>query len=199
MAQPGDWSTWRAQVDPAGYDERFRRLAATGQNPHGEADLVESFGPATVLDAGCGTGRVAIELAHRGIEVVGTDLDDDMLAQARANAPELTWIAGDLADLDLVDAAGTRRTFDVVVLAGNVIPYVDASRRPAAVAACARHVRATGRLVAGFSLRDGWPTLGAYDDWCNAAGLTLEHRWSTWDREPYADGPYAVSVHHPTP
>ena len=31
-----------------------------------------------------------------------------------------------------------------------------------------------------------------------AAGLALAERWSTWDREPYEGGGYAVSVHRPT-
>lgn len=186
---PQDWDRWRRQVDLADYDERWRRMAEAGVDPHGEATLVCSFEPTTVLDAGCGTGRVAIELARRGLDVVGTDLDPDMIAAARAKAPELTWVHTDLADLRLDNG------FDVVVLAGNVVPYVAAPRRPQAVAACARHLNDGGRLVAGFQLRAGWPTLAGYDSWCADAGLTLENRWATWDREPYTDGDYAVSVH----
>jgi hypothetical protein len=35
-----------------------------------------------------------------------------------------------------------------------------------------------------------------YDRWCESAGLTLEARYATWDRQPSADSdPYAVSVH----
>ena len=57
----------------------------------------------SVLDAGCGTGRVAIELSRRGHDVVGVDVDEAMLEAARAKAPDLTWVQGDLADpgLDL--------------------------------------------------------------------------------------------------
>jgi ubiquinone/menaquinone biosynthesis C-methylase UbiE len=57
-----------------------------------------------VLDAGCGTGRVAIELARRGIEIVGVDIDPGMLGSARRKAPELTWIEADLATVTV----GTR-------------------------------------------------------------------------------------------
>ncbi len=53
------------------YQRRFDRLAACGSDVHGEAALVRAYDPATVLDAGCGTGRVAIELARHGVEVVG--------------------------------------------------------------------------------------------------------------------------------
>src|SRR5690242_14604202 len=79
------------------YDAPYAARAAAGENIHGEADLVESFGPRTVLDAGCGTGRVAVELARRGIAVVGVDLDPQMLATARRKAPNLEWHLADLA------------------------------------------------------------------------------------------------------
>ena len=187
MVLPDDWSRWRDQVDLDSYDARWARMAEAGENPHGEADLVGRYGPSSVLDGGCGTGRVGIELARRGIAVLGVDADPDMIAAARAKAPELEWVAVDLADLDRPEH------FDVVVLAGNVVPYVAVERRPAAVAACARHLAPGGRLIAGFQLQDGWPTLADYDGWCE--GLECEDRWSTWDGEPYAGGPYAVSVH----
>jgi SAM-dependent methyltransferase len=186
---PGDWSRWRDQVDLDGYDERWRRMAAAGENPHGEADLVASYRPASVLDGGCGTGRVGIELARRGIAVLGVDADPDMIASARAKAPDLEWSVQDLADLERPER------FDVVALAGNVVPYVAAGRRAAAVTACARHLAPGGRLVAGFQLQPDWPTLADYDGWCAAAGLEPEDRFATWDREPYSDGTYAVSVH----
>jgi len=186
---PDDWSRWREQVDIARYDERWRQLAAAGEDPHGEADLVASYRPASVLDGGCGTGRVGVELARRGIAVLGVDADADMVAAAVAKAPHLEWVAADLADL------ARPERFDVVVLAGNVVPYVEPDRRAAAVAACVGHLVPGGRLVAGFQLRAGWPTLGDYDRWCAAAGLEPEDRYATWQREPYAGGDYAVSVH----
>ena len=48
----------------ASYAERFRRLAASGADVHGEAAFAASLvpAPARVLDAGCGTGRVAVRL-----------------------------------------------------------------------------------------------------------------------------------------
>src|SRR3954468_2971315 len=85
--------------DGAEYQARFDTLAARGVDVHGEATFVRSFGPATVLDAGCGTGRVAIELARHGIEVVGVDVDRSMLDEARRRAPTLTWRQADLTAL----------------------------------------------------------------------------------------------------
>jgi SAM-dependent methyltransferase len=188
------WRQWRGQLNPADYDERWRRLKAAGVDPHGEANFVFSYGPRSVLDGGCGTGRVAIELARRGLDVVGTDLDPDMIGIARVKAPELTWVQADLSELDLP----TR--FDAIVLSGNVIPYVARDRRAAAVIACARHLAAGGRLIAGFQLQPSWPTLADYDGWCENAGLDLEARYATWDRDPpTASSSYAVSVHRRRP
>ncbi|TQM13583.1 class I SAM-dependent methyltransferase [Pseudonocardia kunmingensis] len=186
---PDDWQAWRAQTAPARYDEWFRKLAETGRNVHGEADLVASYGPATVLDAGCGTGRVGIELHRRGIAVLGVDADPEMIAAAREKAPELEWVTADLADLDRPER------FDVVVLAGNVVPYVAPERRAAAVAACVAHLAPGGRLLAGFPLRPDWPSLEDYDRWCEAAGAVPEDRFATWEREPYTGGDYVVAVH----
>ena len=168
------------------YQRRFDELAAAGQDVHGEASFVAAYDPATVLDAGCGSGRVAIELARRGIEVVGADRDASMLATARQRGPALTWVESDLAELDL------GRTFDVVVMAGNVPVFTAPGTHAALVAGCARHVG--GVLVAGFQLDRGYG-IDDYDAHCAAAGLVLVERFATWDRQPFAGGDYAVSVH----
>jgi SAM-dependent methyltransferase len=185
-------TTW----DGDAYQRKFDQLAASGENVHGEVDLVMTYEPASVLDAGCGTGRVAIELANRGVDVVGADLAPDMLATARERAPHLSWVEADLTTLDLGD------TFDVVVMAGNVMLFV--ADRAATVASCGRHLRGGGHLIAGFQVvelvtpsghhRPGCD-LASYDQWCAEAGLQLVDRFATWDRQPYEGGGYAVSVH----
>jgi SAM-dependent methyltransferase len=173
------------------YQERFDRLAADGAAVHGEADLVARRGPRSVLDAGCGTGRVAVELARRGIEVVGVDLDESMLATARRTAPELTWVAMGLDD----PAFDLGRTFDVVVMAGNVPLFTPPGTHAAVVAGCARHVSDGGLLISGFSLGRGYE-VADLDEHASAAGLTLHERFSTWNEDPWTpDADYAVSVH----
>mgnify|MGYP001578897250 CR=1 FL=1 len=173
--------------DGDGYQKHFDDLAASGVEVHGEVDFVMRYAPSSVLDAGCGSGRVGIELARRGVEVVGADVDASMLATARARAPHIDWVASDLAALDL------GRAFDVVVMAGNVPLFTPPGTEAALVAGVARHV---GRLlIAGFSLGRGY-TLEDYDAHCAAAGLVLEARYATWDADPFpGDGTYAVSVH----
>ncbi|MDQ3106445.1 MAG: class I SAM-dependent methyltransferase [Actinomycetota bacterium] len=176
--------TW----DGDDYQRRFDALAATGKDVHGEATFVRAFEPATVLDAGCGTGRVAIELARHGVDVVGADADASMLATARQAAPDLTWVECDLVDLDL------RCTFDVVVLAGNVPLFTPPGTEGALVAGCARHVAAGGLLIVGFQLGRGYE-VDVHDEHCAAAGLELQERFATWDRLPFTGSGYAVSVH----
>ena len=185
---------WRHSRVPRGaaYDRRFEELAAAGVDVHGEAALVGSYRPGMVLDAGCGTGRVAIELHRRGHEVVGVDVDDSMLDAARTKEPGLVWVQGDLADPTL-DFGGT---FDVVVLAGNVLIFVEPGTEEQVIANVTRWLAPGGRLVAGYSLRPGGFGPAEHDRVAGRAGLALEDRWATWGRAPFSPGgPYAVSVH----
>jgi SAM-dependent methyltransferase len=185
---------WMSGDAPRGarYDRRFEDLAASGADMHGEASFVESFDPGSVLDAGCGTGRVAIELRRRGRDVVGVDMDPGMLEAARQKAPELVWIEGDLGDTTL--AIGRR--FDVVVMAGNVLIFVTPGTEGKVVSNMAAHLAPGGRLVAGYSLTPGGFSVERHDELAVRSGLTLEERWSTWDRQPFdRTSTYAVSVH----
>ena len=172
------------------YDEPYERKAIAGENVHGEADFVMELKPRSVLDGGCGTGRVARELARRGVATVGVDLDETMLATARRKAPSLEWHCADLAAIVL------GRTFDVIVMAGNVMIYVTPGTEGAVLANLERHLAPEGAVVTGFSLRDGQLTPAEYDRIATGAGLSLAERWSTWDRDPWRPGAdYQVSVH----
>jgi SAM-dependent methyltransferase len=174
------------------YDARFARLASEGRYLHGEADFVESLSGdvnARVLDAGCGTGRVAIELHRRGFDVVGVDVSPDMLDTARSKASHLTWILGDLSSDDLPSAH-----FDVALAAGNVMIFLEPGTEGAVVANLARSLVPGGALVAGFQLGRQLP-LERYDALAAAAGLRLDARFATWERAAYDGVDYAVSVH----
>lgn len=178
-----------APLDGERYQARFDALAAEGTDVHGEADLVTRRSPASVLDVGCGTGRVAVELARRGVEVVGVDADASMLAVARERGPSITWIEADMTGLDLA------RRFDLVLMAGNVPLFTPPGTEARLVARCAAHVEPGGLLVAGFQLGRGYG-LDAYDADAAAAGLALEARFATWDEAPFEEGgDYAVSLH----
>jgi SAM-dependent methyltransferase len=199
-------SRWaRLSGTPTGeeYAERFAALARSGADVHGEAAFCAGLLPrgARVLDAGCGTGRVAIRLHELGYSCVGTDVDGSMLAVARAQAPESPWHRADLTSLTADDLGGVSG-FDLVVLAGNVVPLLGEGTLGATMRCLADLLADGGLLVAGFGLDDahlpkGCPVTGLeeYDAACLAAGLELRERYSTWDREPFTDGAgYALSL-----
>jgi SAM-dependent methyltransferase len=187
--QQNRWLASRT-VSGSEYDRTYEQRAAACEDVHGEASFIEALGPRSVLDAGCGTGRVGRELARRGIDVVGVDIDPEMLHTARDKAPQLDWRLGDLATIDL------GRTFDCAVMAGNVMIFVTPGTEAAVVANMARHLAPNGLLVAGFQLMAGRLSLSAYDRLTEEAGLTFAERWSTWNRDPWsAASTYAVSVH----
>ncbi len=182
MSDPVAW-------DGDAYQRRFDDLAAAGVDVHGEAGFVAGLGPTSVLDAGCGSGRVAVELSRRGIPVVGVDRDASMIAAARRLGPGLEFVIADVATVDL------GRTFALVVMAGDVPLFTPPGNRAALVAGCARHLEDGGVLVAGFQ-QDGRYPVTAYDEDCRAAGLLPDGRWATWSGEPFTpDATYAVSLH----
>ena len=185
------WAQWRSEIPLEEYHVRWARMEAVGRAAHGEADLLGSYGPSSVLDAGCGMGRVAIELAKRGFDVDGADLDEELLAYARADAPHVAWFHADLATFAFP------RSYELIAMPGNVMLFCRAEVRAAIVANLARHLLPGGRLVAGFSLerRPDAITLAEYDTAAEAAGLALDERFATWERAPYEGGDYAVSVH----
>jgi SAM-dependent methyltransferase len=203
MTQPGEhvspqWARWRAAVSLEEYAERWHRLEAEGCARHGEADLIEPLARAitpvgetpSVLDAGCGMGRLAVELHRRGLEVEGVDLDADMIAYARAESTEIAWHVADLAAFDL------DRTFRVVVMAGNVPVFCRREDLPGLVRCTAAHVQPGGAHVTGFSLvmEGSGVTLDEWTRLCADAGLVTERVLATWEGAPYAGGEYAVVI-----
>src|SRR5438874_7037834 len=81
-------------VMTAGLHHRWRARAA---------DLA-AVGPGSrALDVATGTGDLAIELARRGVDVVGTDFSDEMLAVARRKAPGLRFEHANALELPYAD------------------------------------------------------------------------------------------------
>ncbi|MCH8611606.1 class I SAM-dependent methyltransferase [Arsenicicoccus dermatophilus] len=158
-----------------------------------------------MLDAGCGTGRVALRLAELGVPVVGVDADLSMLRVAAEHDPRIPFWLTDLADLDLpqgIVGAG----FDVVLMAGNVVPLLAPGTLEQVVRHLAGVLKPDGVLVAGFGLdRDHLPgafeptSLADYDHACEAAGLVPVERYATWQRDAFTGEGYAVSLHRHAP
>jgi SAM-dependent methyltransferase len=185
-------STW--------FVERFRRMAAAGEDLAGEARLVDAMLPrrARVLDAGCGGGRVGAFLAAAGHEVVGVDVDPVLIAAAEEDHPGPTWLVGDLATLDL-PARGIPAAFDGVVCAGNVMPFVAPSARGAVLRRLRVHVSATGRAAVGFGAGRGYEFTDFLDD-ARAAGWVPELLLASWDLRPFTDASdFLVALLRPGP
>ena len=119
----------------------------------GRAGLVHHQIPpgASVLDLGCGTGRIADSLAEYGHCVTGVDNSPDMLAHLR----HAETIRADIASLRL------DRRYDVVVLASNLINQPDPTARQQLLAVAAAHLTPSGQVLAEWeppSWFDRWTT-----------------------------------------
>jgi len=115
--------------------------------------LPEDLRGARVLDAGCGTGALAIEAARRGADVLAIDISPTLVDLARERAPKdlgagrVTFAVGDLLDPALGD-------FQHVVAMDSLIHY-DGDDIAKTLAALAR--RTSGSMV--FTIAPRTPAL----------------------------------------
>lgn len=101
---------------------------------------------ARVLDAGCGTGQMAVDLAARGAHVVAVDISPRLLSLARERTPDdvyprIEYLAGDMLDPCL-------GTFDFVVAMDSLVHYRAPHIADAVVALSRRTVVAVAFTVA---------------------------------------------------
>jgi SAM-dependent methyltransferase len=137
----------RAEVAPDGSPvEIYRRLPATG-----EPELIHGAVPAgaSILELGCGAGRVTHELIRLGHPVTAVDESAEMLAHVRG--AEVVRAAIETLELG--------RAFDSVVLASHFVNEFDPKRRRRLLDVCARHVASSGSVLiesypAGFDWED---------------------------------------------
>ena len=131
----------------------FDKLAPVWDNqrsPEAFAPVVSAIdtldtSPERVLDLGTGTGSVALLVAERFPEadVVGVDVSERMIEQARRKAPErVRFERADAQRLPFADAS-----FDLVTL-GNMIPFFDE---------LARVTASGGRVLFAFSAGEETP------------------------------------------
>jgi SAM-dependent methyltransferase len=105
----------------------------------GEPEIVhDAAGPgASVLELGCGAGRITHPLVALGHLVVAVDESPEMLAHVRG----AETVHARIEDLTL------GRRFDVVLLASHLINTDDTAARSALLAACRRHVADDGSVI----------------------------------------------------
>ena len=88
------------------YDDWYGDVTDVGACTQRLADLVDQAGGGPVLELGIGTGRLALPLAERGLDVHGIDASPGMLDRLRTKpgAERLRLTEGDMVDLDLIGA-----------------------------------------------------------------------------------------------
>ncbi|MGI8417970.1 MAG: class I SAM-dependent methyltransferase [Nakamurella sp.] len=181
------------------YADKFAQYYADGTDMDGEARFVHMMAPrnATVLDAGCGTGRVAAGIAARGHRTVGVDKDAGLVQIGVQRYPEVPLLVHDLVSLDaaVLVAAGQPDEFDVIVCPGNVMVYLAAGTERLVLANLAGLLKPAGRAVFGFATDRDY-TVDGLDADAQTVGLVFEHRFATWQLDPFAaDSDWAVSVY----
>jgi SAM-dependent methyltransferase len=193
------WFVERTLAEREGYAQYFRGLEARGDDVDGEARFVHAMlhRGATVLDAGCGVGRVAAALAAWGHAAAGVDADPVLVEAGRGFYPDLPLAALDLCHLspESLAAAGLPTAYDVVVAAGNVMLFVGEGTECRVLGRLAGVLRPGGRVVLGFRTGAAY-THDDLDRDAAVVGLTREHRFATWQLDAWHQGAdWAVSVY----
>ena len=103
----------------------------------------------SVLEPGCGTGRMLDAFARRGIEVVGIDVSPAMVELARRRlAGRGEIVLGDITAVDL------RRSFDGAICPINTLLHLSPDELAQHLALVARHLRTGGRYLVQVGLVD---------------------------------------------
>lgn len=199
-----DKSLWtrKIEADPEHsmrFAQRFRDMRAAGQDIVGEARFVDAMAPrgARILDAGCGSGRIGGPLASRGHIVIGVDVDPVLIDIAREDYPDVTWLVGDLAELDLA-AHGITEPFDAIVAAGNVLPFLAPSTRQEVLRRLRAVLKPDGRAAIGFGAGRGYPFAEFFADTA-ATGWAVPSAFRGWNMLPFEpDSDFLVAILAPS-
>jgi len=129
--------------DPQGWD-----WFATHYGPR-LIDLLAAKGliESRILDAGCGTGTLALRLAAAGHRVTGIDLSEGMLAVARRKdtGAAVTWRRADVTSFDLSDL---EPGYDLVTCVADILNHLETlDEWESAFGRFAAHLRPGGRLI----------------------------------------------------
>lgn len=106
------------------------------------AALADMAAGEPVLEFGVGTGRLAVPLAERGVEVTGVDISPEMLAKLREKSSAVTVVEDDMTTVSL------GREFALAFIAFNSIFILEKQEAQVELFRnAARHLRPGGRFV----------------------------------------------------
>ncbi|MEM8862203.1 MAG: class I SAM-dependent methyltransferase [Chloroflexota bacterium] len=107
--------------------------------PQGEPELIASAVPehGTILELGCGVGRVTHPLVDLGFTLTAVDNSAEMLAYVKG----AETICTDIENLDL------SKKFDAVLLMSHMINIPDMTVRSALLKTCYRHLKWSGSMI----------------------------------------------------
>lgn len=87
------------------------------------ADKLGNLNGKQILDIGCATGELAFQLANKGANVIGIDLNEDLLSQKENKVHQmLTFQHGNMLELDNDFEA---EQFDTILCFGNTLVHLD--------------------------------------------------------------------------
>src|ERR1700712_2083990 len=172
------------------YTDRFDKMIANGADLEGEARFVDAIAArgSAILDAGCGTGRIAAALARMGHRAIGVDKDAGLVNVAKGRYAGVPYLACDLLRLtpQALEEAGGPGAFDVIAMPGNVMVYLAPGSERDVLRNLAGLLRPAGRIVAGFATDRGYTPEEFRAD-AVAIGLTVEHTFATWQLDPLTE------------
>jgi ubiquinone/menaquinone biosynthesis C-methylase UbiE len=99
-----------------------------------------------VLELACGTGRISIPIAKKGIEIVGLDFSVQMLEQAKRNSEknhlDLEWIEADMTNFNL------NREFSLILMPAAALNWVLENSSIKNCLSCVKgHLKQDGRFI----------------------------------------------------
>lgn len=187
--------------DAREYDEQFGFVGRYGD---ALLDLLDPRPGERILDLGCGTGRHAAAMTALGARVVGVDADERMLAKARADHPEVEFVAANATDPGL-GSLGVNEPFaacfsnaalhwmtpqdtvlrnvrSVLADSGRFVAEMGGAGNIAALDASLRGGLGDVGLEALDVVANHFPTVGEQAALLEAAGFRVE--MATWFRRP---------------
>jgi trans-aconitate methyltransferase len=87
---------WDAQL----YDEKHDFVSKYAEKL---VEQVNSGSDQTILDLGCGTGKLSIDLARNGARVVGLDMSEEMIRKAKSTYPSMEFFVADARKMEYID------------------------------------------------------------------------------------------------